>query len=118
MKIWIVLLLSFVMVSAGGISFAGGGRDKTAMGEALYNKNCSRCHGVNGLGTDKGPPFINKIYRPSHHSDMSFQMAILNGVRAHHWNFGDMPSLEGVSMSDAGMIIKYVRGIQRDNGIY
>lgn len=118
MKVWICVLFSAIMVFVSGVALAGGNEDLIAKGEALYNKNCSRCHGLKGAGTDKGPPFINKIYKPSHHGDMAFQMAVLNGVRAHHWGFGDMPRIERAGMAETAMMIKYIRAIQREAGIY
>lgn len=99
MKIWILVFLSVVALSASGMAFAAGEGDLFTQGKALYNKNCAKCHGVNGAGTDKGPPFLNKIYQSSHHSDMSFHMAVMNGVRAHHWPFGNMPAIEGLDMA-------------------
>ncbi len=118
MKRWVGVLFLLTMVSISGSSFAAGQDDLVTTGKALYVKNCARCHGLGGVGTDKGPPFLNKIYRPSHHSDMSFLMAALNGVRAHHWSFGNMPPVEGVGMAEVGMITQYIRSIQREAGIY
>jgi mono/diheme cytochrome c family protein len=86
-------------------------------GEALFNANCAACHGKNAAGTKKGPPLIHKIYEPSHHSDISFQRAAKLGVRGHHWPYGDMPHVTGVSESDVGRIVSYVREVQRANGI-
>lgn len=87
-------------------------------GEGLFNANCARCHGERGVGTDKGPPLVHKIYEPSHHSDMSFYLAALKGVRAHHWRFGDMPRVEGLNEREVGSIILYVRWLQRRAGIF
>lgn len=86
-------------------------------GAALFNENCSVCHGVNAVGTDQGPPLIHIIYEPSHHGDPSFYRAVAQGVRRHHWRFGDMPPIEGVGDDDVGKIIAYVRETQRANGI-
>jgi mono/diheme cytochrome c family protein len=86
-------------------------------GEGLFKLNCASCHGVKGVGTDKGPPLVNKIYEPGHHSDMSFYLAVMRGVRAHHWRFGDMPSVEGLREKEVGSIILYVRFLQRLAGI-
>ena len=44
-------------------------------GETYYNAKCATCHGVNGTGSDKGPPLIHKIYEPNHHGDERFQRA-------------------------------------------
>ena len=88
------------------------------MGETAFNAKCAACHGINGVGQDGiAPPLIHKIYEPSHHGDMSFQLAAMNGVRAHHWPFGNMPAVEGITPSDITNITAYVRAIQRANGI-
>ena len=57
------------------------------------------------------------IYEPSHHGDEAFQRAAAVGVRGHHWPFGDMPPVEGVTRGDVTMIIAYIRELQRANGI-
>ncbi len=89
-----------------------------ATGEEFFNKYCAQCHGEKGLGTDKGPPFVHKIYNPNHHADLSFQFAAQRGVRSHHWRFGDMPKVEGVTEKEVNEIIGYVRWLQRQAGIY
>jgi len=86
-------------------------------GEKLFNNNCVACHGPGAQGTDRGPTFISKIYEPSHHGDSAFRLAVKNGVRAHHWKFGNMPKISGVSPDEVGQIISYIRWIQRENGI-
>ena len=92
--------------------------DTARAGEELFNANCSACHGVNAAGTDQGPTLIDRIYHPNHHSDFSFLNAVSRGVRQHHWGFGDMPPVPGVSPEDAAKIICYVRQVQRANGIF
>ena len=88
-------------------------------GQPLFGANCSICHGESGSGSgsDKGPPLIHVIYEPSHHADMAFVMAMRNGVRAHHWQFGDMAPVEGLSLADMEAIIAFVREVQVANGI-
>ncbi|MEI2386376.1 cytochrome c [Breoghania sp. JC706] len=86
-------------------------------GRKLFNDNCAACHGENATGTDQGPPFLNPIYKPSHHGDMSFYMAAQRGVRAHHWRFGDMPAQTQITQEEVRPIIAYVRALQRANGI-
>lgn len=88
-----------------------------ASGEALYAANCARCHGADLNGTDEGPPFLHRVYEPSHHADASFFLAVQRGVRAHHWDFGDMPPVEGLSEADVAAIIAFVRAEQRAAGI-
>ncbi|PJE25642.1 Cytochrome c [Pseudooceanicola antarcticus] len=88
------------------------------MGKRAFDAVCADCHGDNAAGKmGIAPPLIHKIYEPSHHGDMAFQMAAANGVRAHHWQFGDMPPQPGVTRADVTSIITYVREIQRANGI-
>lgn len=87
-------------------------------GEGRFNTFCARCHGPHGSGTTMGPPLVHKIYEPNHHGDFAFIRAATQGVRAHHWNFGDMPAVEGVSSNDVKEIIPYIRWLQRQAGIY
>lgn len=88
-----------------------------ARGKALYDENCASCHGTDLKGTEQGPPFLHRIYESSHHGDVSFQLAVRNGVRAHHWKFGDMQPVPGVSADDVAHITAYVRSQQRRVGI-
>ena len=87
-------------------------------GETKFNANCTACHGPKGVGTQLGPPLVHKIYEPNHHGDAAFQLAAANGVRAHHWEFGNMPKIEAVTPPDVDQIIQYVRWLQRQAGIY
>ena len=87
-------------------------------GEQKFAANCSRCHGAGGVGTALGPPLVHKIYEPNHHGDMAFQNAAANGVRAHHWQFGNMPKIDGVTSDDVDQIVKYVRWLQKQAGIF
>lgn len=89
------------------------------LGEQHFNENCAACHGQNAAGRDGvAPPLVHKIYEPSHHGDMSFQLAAKNGVRSHHWRFSDMPPVPAVSEAEVETIIAYVRTLQRANGIF
>lgn len=88
------------------------------VGEEKFNTNCSRCHGMQAKGTSQGPPLVHKIYEPNHHADFAFQRAAAQGVRAHHWGFGNMPKIEDVTPEDVTEIIGYIRWLQRQAGIY
>jgi len=90
---------------------------RAAAGKLAFDANCAVCHGNNGSGTDKGPPFIHDIYNPGHHSDASFAYAVRRGVQQHHWSFGNMPPLPQVSDEQITQIVTYVRELQRANGI-
>ncbi len=90
--------------------------DLVAAGEPLYNSACAACHGFDLRGTDRGPSHLSEIYRPSHHADFSFALAVQQGSRAHHWQFGDMPPIAGLSTDDIAAITAYVRETQRTEG--
>ena len=90
----------------------------TGEGEALFNTNCSRCHGLGAVGTDQGPPLIHRTYAPGHHPDLSFHNAVRNGVWQHHWSFGEMPPVGTVTPDEVDKVICYVREAQRANGIF
>ena len=88
-----------------------------AAGKPLFEKYCASRHGADLKGTDKGPPFLHRVYVPSHHADAAFQLAAKNGVRAHHWKFGDMAPVKEVTPGDVAHITVYVRAMQRRAGI-
>ena len=85
--------------------------------QVLFNTNCPVCDGKNATGTKQGPPLMHKNYDPSHHGDASFLLAANNGVRAHHWPFGNMPPVAGFNETEVKGIIAFVRELQRANGI-
>lgn len=88
------------------------------VGKRIFDTNCLACHGRNAAGQEGvAPPLIHKIYEPSHHGDESFQRAVALGVRAHHWRFGNMPPIAGLSRADVALVITYIRELQRTNGI-
>jgi mono/diheme cytochrome c family protein len=89
------------------------------MGRLAYDGVCASCHGPNAAGQNGvAPPLVHRIYEPNHHADEAFQRAAANGVRSHHWTFGDMPPVEGVTRGDVTMIAAYIRELQRANGIF
>ncbi|MGE0472867.1 MAG: cytochrome c [Nitrospirales bacterium] len=92
--------------------------DDLQKGNEKFHAFCAPCHGPQGVGTDHGPPLVHKIYEPSHHADMAFQRAAAQGVRAHHWKFGNMPKIDGVTSEDVTEIIGYVRWLQKQAGIF
>ncbi|WP_026379685.1 c-type cytochrome [Afifella pfennigii] len=86
-------------------------------GERLFETFCASCHGQSASGTQVGPPLVHDIYKPGHHADVAFLLAARQGVRQHHWNFGDMPPVEGVSGQEVERITAYVRALQEANDI-
>lgn len=91
--------------------------DQAAAGKVAFEKHCAKCHGVNAIGTDSGPPLLHDYYQPGHHADMAFVSAARQGVPSHHWNFGDMPPVPDLSDRELIDIIRYVRELQIANGI-
>jgi mono/diheme cytochrome c family protein len=92
--------------------------EAAARGQAAFDTYCATCHGSDAGGTNSGPPLVHKIYHPGHHADIAFLLAVRQGSRAHHWSFGDMPPVEGVSDAELVDIIAFVREVQRANGIF
>lgn len=86
-------------------------------GRVLFEARCAQCHGQEAQGTDQGPPFLHQYYRPGHHSDAAFYLAVRNGVVPHHWDFGPMPPIPGLEDDDIGDIVAYVRSLQQAAGI-
>ena len=87
-------------------------------GKQAFDANCALCHGADVMGTATGPPLIDRIYEPGHHNDFSIRSAVRNGVPAHHWWFGNMPPVPGVSDAAVDNIICYIRELQLANGIF
>ena len=131
----VVAFIALVVIGCGGGSSPGnensessvtgrGSATGTALssmareGEALFNANCSVCHGVNASGTRQGPPLMDRIYHPGHHADFSIRNAVNQGVPQHHWGFGNMPPVAGLSSDDVEKIICYVREMQRADSIF
>ena len=90
--------------------------DPTA-GKGAFEGTCAACHGIGGIGTNQGPPLVHDYYRPGHHSDGAFTLAIRNGVQPHHWNFGPMPAQTHLSDQDIADVTAYARTIQEAAGI-
>ena len=85
-------------------------------GAEVYAESCASCHGTDLRGTDKGPSHLSIVYEPNHHTDDSFRSAIANGAPQHHWSFGDMEPVEGLSDDDVEAVIAFVRAEQERQG--
>ena len=125
--------IAWQKIDQGWLKNSNAGVDNTALAEVLlppslsqsaqigklaFEAKCVACHGINAAGqVGVAPPLVHKVYEPSHHGDESFQRAASLGVRAHHWSFGDMPAVEGLTRGDVTMIVGYIRELQRANGI-
>lgn len=118
------LLIPLVLIGALVAGGCGEGRDLTSAspgdeenGRAVFAASCQSCHGAGAAGTAQGPPLVDRIYEPSHHGDASFILAVRRGSPAHHWDFGDMPPVEGITDQQIADVTAYVRELQRQAGI-
>ena len=113
-------LVTFALVASSACSGSGQSAPATkaelARGARTYAANCASCHGTDLRGTDRGPSHLSELYKPSHHADDAFLLAALRGVRAHHWDFGDMPPVEGLEEDEIDAIVAYVRTVQEREG--
>jgi len=91
--------------------------EEARAGADVFDRRCSTCHGRNAAGSSAGPPLVHRVYRSAHHADVAFALAIQRGVRSHHWKLGDMPPQPGLSAREIETIVRYVRELQRANGI-
>ena len=116
----IVVLGAMILLAAcsgaGEPDIAVQDADLVATGEDLYVAHCSECHGADLRGTDRGPSHLSEVYKPDHHADGAFLFAVQSGSRAHHWQFGDMPPISGLSTGDVEAIVAFVREQQRIHG--
>lgn len=85
-------------------------------GAAVYQQYCAECHGVDLRGTDKGPSQLSIVYEPNHHGDYAYRVAIREGTREHHWWFGDMPPVEGITDLEIEKVISFIRAEQQRLG--
>lgn len=90
---------------------------KVSLGKMAFDRFCAECHGAKAVGTDKGPPLLHPIYHPGHHSDGSIILAARRGTRQHHWKFGNMKPVEGITDSQLESVVLYIRALQRANGL-
>lgn len=118
----VVLIAAVVFVRSASL---GGGEvvipalsEVGQRGQAAFGTYCASCHGADAGGTGSGPPLIHIVYHPGHHGDMAFVMAAQRGSQAHHWKFGDMPPVTGISEAEIADIIAFIREVQKANGIF
>lgn len=122
--VWVVISVTIVIGTLVGLGTLEEGpvlveRDPVAVaaGEELFVASCAVCHGLDLRGSPTGPPFLVPTYAPNHHGDEAFQRAAAFGTPAHHWGFGDMAPIPGLSRDDVSQIIEYVRSVQEAEGV-
>lgn len=122
MKSILPLLVASIAIGACGGSDASDAASPAAAsdietrGAEVYAASCASCHGIDLRGTDKGPSHLSIVYEPNHHSDDAFRSAIANGAPQHHWGFGNMDPVRGLSDDDVEAVIAYVRFEQERQG--
>ncbi|MDH4189116.1 MAG: cytochrome c [Betaproteobacteria bacterium] len=121
---WIIIAAATVLLSAAAAAQSmqvpqptPGLKPNPVAGKKIYGAHCAQCHGADLRGSTQGPPFLHPVYVPSHHGDVAFQLAVRNGSRRHHWNFGDMAPVAGISADEVAHITAYVRAEQRKAGV-
>ena len=82
-----------------------------------FQSKCAKCHGEWAKGTEQGPPLLHPYYLEGHHADSAFYRAVLQGSPQPHWDFGDMPPVEGATTEDAKRITDFVRWLQKERGV-
>ncbi len=127
-----VLVLGFLALGAGGAPAGEAIPDQPEMievtiptlegmaeeGQLAFVEVCARCHGRTGGGLEGyGPPLISDFYGPSERSDMQIILAIQLGHVEDNWTYGPMPPAEGLSFSDQGLVVEFLRQVQIANGV-
>jgi mono/diheme cytochrome c family protein len=117
-----LVLATTMVLSACGAAPATGSHipkqdpDLVTEGGPLYAASCAECHGEDLRGTNKGPSHLSIVYEPGHHSDFAFDRAVKVGTPQHHWPYGPMEPVAGLSDRQIEAIIAYVREAQRIEG--
>lgn len=119
----VVLAVTFMVILAACTATGTEATDTTPLDETLvsagadlYQASCAQCHGADLRGTDQGPSHLSIVYEPNHHGDIAFLLAVQQGARSHHWSFGDMPAIQGLTPEDVEAIVAYIRDQQRIEG--
>lgn len=113
-----VVLAAVVLVGCGGADegAAPPASADLALGAEVYAQSCASCHGDDLEGTDRGPSHLSIVYEPGHHPDAAFRSAIANGAMQHHWGFGPMPPVEGLTDDEVDAVIAFIRSEQERRG--
>jgi mono/diheme cytochrome c family protein len=111
----VLLALILAVQACGGTDDTEG--DAVARGEVLFASNCVVCHGEQAMGNPNGPPLVHELYAADVYSNEEFRAAVNEGVPERHWDFGEMPSMRGLSDQQIDDIIAYVHERQRAAGL-
>ena len=114
----LAVVLAVAACSGDPVQTADPSRDPAlvAEGNELFMANCAQCHGFDLRGTNTGPSLLSEVYEPGHHGDGAFLVAVQTGTPQHHWDFGPMPPIEGLTAEDIEAIVAFVRDRQETEG--
>lgn len=110
----VAFAFSVAVAACGSAEDGSGAAPRT--GAEVYAASCASCHGEDLRGTDEGPSQLSIVYEPDHHPDMAYRSAIVNGAAQHHWGFGPMPPIEGLSDTEIDAVIAFIRSEQERLG--
>ena len=83
-------------------------------GQKYFHQVCANCHGVDAVGGNKAPSFLQEKFLPTNFTNGKIAKTILNGSSS-----GAMPSQKNkVNDEQIKEIIKYIRFSQREAGIH
>ena len=117
-----VIVAAALGVGLGGCGSGDGDTPPVAdpesiqLGAEVYAESCASCHGADLQGTDTRPSHLSIVYEPNHHTDAAFRNAIANGATQHHWSFGNMPPINGLTGEEVEAVIAFVRAEQERRG--
>lgn len=97
--------LGFLVATLAGPAAAGGAT--VADGRALLEKNCGRCHAIDGAGASPlaGAPPLRDIYRQRPTERLEFEFS--EGMGSRH---PDMPQIQ-FSDEEVAAILTYLDGL-------
>ena len=81
----------------------------TNLTEKLYDSFCIECHDTQGKGTQYGAARAHLVYGPQYHTNRSFFLAVSTGIKAYHWQYGDITKVSSVATEDAAYIESYIQ---------
>ncbi len=110
------MLIALLFSACGDESAVEDPGGASSEGAVVYAAQCASCHGADLRGTDKGPSQLSIVYEPNHHGDDAYRSAIANGAPQHHWGFGNMPAIQGLTAEQVDDVIAYIRSEQERNG--
>ncbi len=116
MRTFATLLLCLTAASAFGQDL--GTDDQRAAGKAVYDKNCSQCHGYNGDGKGVAAPFFRPAprdftagtfkFRSSASGELPLDADLKRSIR-HGMPYTGMPAWDGLSDKEVQNLVYYLK---------